>query len=366
MKKWKRKIVIDILMMLILIFGIGTIAYPFIGNTVMSYLDQRIIEQAQEKANREDQINMAASQKKMQEKNAQLALEGINAGGDPFSDKEEEKDFSKNPDYLTDHTVGVISIPKIDVSLPIFDRTSDFFLERGACLLEGTSYPIGGENTHSVISAHRGLSKAKFFTDLPELKKKDLFYVEIGGNTFAYKVRKVQVVKPEETEQLRIEDGKDLVTLLTCTPYMINSHRLLVTGERTELPAKAKQELDALKKKQKWLLFLVIALGVIALAGIVYLFWRRIKKQIIRNHRYTILIPDIPNGRYKLCYRKSNKPVLENKNPIILQPNAESTLTKHDLRGGKYVLKGEKQHYFLWIDQINQVDFSYKINNINN
>jgi sortase A len=358
-KKWKRKIVTDILMMLILIFGIGAIAYPFIGNTVMSYLDQRIIEQSQEKANREDQINIAASQKKMQEKNDQLALKGINAGGDPFSGKE-EKDFSKNPDYLTDHTVGVISIPKIDVSLPIFDRTSDFFLERGASLLEGTSYPIGGKNTHSVIAAHRGLSKAKFFTDLPELKRKDLFYIEIGGNTFAYKVRKVQVVKPEETEQLRIEEGKDLVTLLTCTPYMINSHRLLVTGERTELPAKSKQKLDALKKKQKWLLFLVIALGVIVLTVIGYLFWRRIKKQIIRNHRYTILIHDIPNGKYKLCYRRSNKPVLENKNPIILQPNAESTLTKQGLRGDNYVLKGEHQHYFLWIDKINQVDFSFK------
>ncbi|MDT2659328.1 class C sortase [Enterococcus hulanensis] len=360
MKKWQKKIIIDVVMMLILIFGIGAIAYPFVGNTVMSYLDQRIIEKAQEKANREDQANLAASQKKMLEKNAKLALEGINAGGDPFAGKEEETDFSKNPDYLSDHTLGTISIPKIDVRLPIFDRTSDFFLERGASLLEGTSYPIGGKNTHSVISAHRGLSKAKFFTDLPELKKKDLFYIEIGGNTFAYKIKKVQVIKPEETEQLRIEEGKDLVTLLTCTPYMINSHRLLVTGERTDVPAKAKQELDALKKKQKWLLFLVVILGLLMLAGILYLFWRRIKKQIISHHRYNILIRVRDTQDYKLYYKKSNKPVLEEKKPIILRSDADSMLVKYNIRGGKYVLKGENQQYFLWIDKIKQANFSYK------
>ena len=366
MKKWQRKIVIDVLMMLILIFGIGAIAYPFVGNTVMSYLDQRIIEDAQEKANREDQKNMAASQKKMLEENAKLALEGINAGGDPFSGKEDENDFSKNPDYLSDHTIGTISIPKIDVSLPIFDRTSDFFLERGSSLLEGTSYPIGGKNTHAVISAHRGLSKAKFFSDLPELKKKDLFYIEIGGNTFAYKVKKIQVVKPEETEQLRIEPDKDLVTLLTCTPYMVNSHRLLVTGERTKLPAKAKQELADLKQKQKWLLFLVIALGILALLGILYLFWRRIKKRIIAHHCYTISIFNAENNNYKLCYKKSNKPVLKGGKPVVLQPDAEALIEKVDVIGNKYLLIGKEQQYFLWIDKINQTNFSYKINNKRN
>lgn len=363
MKKWQRKIIIDVIMMLILIFGIGAITYPFVGNTVMSYLDQRIIEEAQDKANREDQINLASAQKKMQEKNAKLALEGINAGGDPFSGKEEEKDFSKNPDYLTDHTIGTISIPKIDVSLPIFDRTSDFFLERGSSLLEGTSYPIGGKNTHSVISAHRGLSKAKFFTDLPELKKKDLFYIEIGGNTFAYKVMNVQVVKPEETEQLRIEEGKDLVTLLTCTPYMVNSHRLLVTGERTKLPNQAKQELAGLKQKQKWLLLVVVIAGIIVLLAILYLFWRRIKRRIIAHHYYDVSIDNAKNDNYKLYYKKRNKLVLENKEPVILQSNSESMLIKPGLRGGKYVLKGENQQYLLWIDKINQADFSYKINN---
>lgn len=363
MKKWQKKILIDVLMMLILIVGIGAIAYPFIGNSVMSYLDQRIIEEAQEKANHKDQKNLAASQKKMLDQNAKLALEGINAGGDPFSGKEDEQDFSKNPDYLSDHTIGTISIPAIDVSLPIFDRTSEFFLERGASLLEGTSYPIGGKNTHSVISAHRGLSNAKFFTDLPELKRQDLFYIEIGGNTFAYKVTKTQVVKPEETEQLRIEPEKDLVTLLTCTPYMINSHRLLVTGERTKLPADAKQELAALKKKQKRLLYLVIAAGILVLLGILAIFWRRIRKRIITHHFYTISIPNAENDIYNLFYKKSNNLVCEGDIPIVLQLNSARNLNRADIKGGKYVLKGKKQQYLLWIDKINQANFSYKINN---
>lgn len=366
MKKWQRKIMIDVLMMLILIVGIGAISYPFIGNAVMSYLDQRIIEEAQEKANLEDQKNLTASQKKMADQNAKLALEGINAGGDPFSGKEDEKDFAKNPDYLSDHTIGTISIPKISVSLPIFDQTTEFFLERGASLLEGTSYPIGGKNTHSVISAHRGLSNAKFFTDLPELKTKDLFYIEIGGNTFAYKVVKIQVVKPEETEQLRIEANKDLVTLLTCTPYMINSHRLLVTGERTKLPADAKQKLAALKQKQRLLVFLVVAAGMIAVSVILYLFWRRIKNRIIAHHYYKISINNAMNDIYKLCYKKSNNPLYLAEQPIILHPNSDGVINGVNIKGGKYVLKGEKQQYLLWIDKINQTNFSYIIKNKSN
>lgn len=360
MKKWQKKIIVDIVMILILIFGIGAIAYPFVGNTVMSYLDQRIIESAQEKANQADQVNMAASQKKMQEKNAKLALEGINAGGDPFSSKEEEKDFSKNPDYLSDHTIGTISIPKIDVSLPIFDRTSEFFLERGASLLEGTSYPIGGNNTHSVISAHRGLSKAKFFTDLPKLKKKDLFYIEIGGNTFAYKVAQVQVVKPDETEQLRIEKGKDLVTLLTCTPYMVNSHRLLITGERTALPENTKQQLATLKKKQKRLLYLVIIVALLLLAGILYLFWRRIKRQIIAHQEYGILIPDADAACFELWHKKNERPVLSAGEKVILQTAEESELIYPVLRGGRYLLKSNNTAYLIWVDKTKQNYFSFK------
>lgn len=360
MKNIRGKIIIEICMMLILIFGVGAVAYPFVGNTVMSYLDQQIIDKAQAKANREDKQNIAAYQKKMQAENARLALEGINAGSDPFSETEEEVDFAKNPDYLEEHTIGSISIPQIDVRLPIFDRTSDFFLQRGASLLEGTSYPIGGASTHSVISAHRGLSNAKFFTDLPELVAGDLFYIEIGGNTFAYKVVKTQVVAPQDTDQLQIEPGKDLVTLLTCTPYMVNSHRLLVTGERTTLPKEAQQALTALKEKQRNLLYLVGACSAVVVGGIGYFFWRRIKQKIIRERRYNVIINDVKKGPYQLLHKKNNKPFLVNGQPVVLVPDSENSLMYQNLRGGKYILKGQQDQYRLWIEKINQKKFSYK------
>ncbi len=103
-------------------------------------------------------------------------------------------------------------------------------LEKGASLLEGTSYPIGGKSTHAVLSSHRGLSQAKLFTNLPQLKIKDHFYIEINGQYLAYQVDQIKTVEPTETEALQIQEDQDLVTLVTCTPYMINSHRLLVEG----------------------------------------------------------------------------------------------------------------------------------------
>ncbi|EOH97644.1 class C sortase [Enterococcus pallens] len=359
MKKWQRKIMIDGLMILILFFGLGTIAYPFLGNAFMAYRDQRIIEQAQEKANKADQTNIAAYQKKMQEENDKLALEGINAGADPFIESATEVDFSKEPDYLSRHTLGVISIPKINVSLPIFDRTTELFLAHGASLLEGTSYPIGGQNTHSVISAHRGLSNAKFFSDLPELQNKDQFYIEIGANVFAYEVINIQVIPPEETEHLRIEEGKDLVTLLTCTPYMVNSHRLLVKGERTELPAKAKAQLSALKDKQKWILSLWLLGLIVAIGFICWLFWRRIKRQIIIHRKYTLYIPQVKNHSLKLYNRKNSSSTDQ---PIsVVCPDHDNQLIYEGLYGGKYTLIGSNNEgYLLWIDKVGQHFFLIK------
>ena len=122
--------------------------------------------------------------------------------------------------------------PKINVNLPIFDQTTTKLLEKGACLLEGTSYPVGGVSTHAVLSSHRGLPQAKLFTDLPRLQIEDRFYIEINGQYLTYQIDQIQTVAPTKTETLQIQDNQDLVTLVTCTPYMINSHRLLVRGHR--------------------------------------------------------------------------------------------------------------------------------------
>lgn len=128
--------------------------------------------------------------------------------------------------------MGTVEIPKINIELPIYHTTDEAVLEQAAGHLEGSSLPIGGESTHAVISAHRGLPSASLFTDLDQLEEGDHFLIHVLDDTLAYEVDKITVVEPEETQDLAVEEGQDLVTLLTCTPYGVNSHRLLVRGHR--------------------------------------------------------------------------------------------------------------------------------------
>jgi sortase A len=140
-------------------------------------------------------------------------------------------------DYWTlldtpDRAMARIQIPKIGVDLPIYHGTSDAVLRKGAGHLRGTSLPVGGRSTHAVITAHRGLAEATMFTDLDKLERGDRFVVTTFGEVLAYRVVDTRVVEPEDTATLRQEPGRDLVTLVTCTPLGINTHRILVTGSR--------------------------------------------------------------------------------------------------------------------------------------
>lgn len=130
--------------------------------------------------------------------------------------------------------MGYVSIDKLNVELPIYYGTSQEILNSKVGLLEGTSYPIGGEGTHSVLSAHRGLPSSKLFTDLDKLEVGDTFVISILDRTLTYEVDQILIVKPKELESLNIDKKKDYVTLMTCTPYGINTHRLLVRGHRVE------------------------------------------------------------------------------------------------------------------------------------
>ena len=153
---------------------------------------------------------------------------------DAFGSKHHtNKTYKKILDINKDGVMGIIDIPKLKLSLPIYHGTSEEVLQKGAGHLEGTSIPIGGVSTHACISAHRGLPNKKMFTNLDEMKEDDIFLLSIMGEKLAYKVIDVQVVLPSDIRSLRIQKGKDLVTLITCTPYGVNTHRLYVTGERT-------------------------------------------------------------------------------------------------------------------------------------
>lgn len=186
--------------------------------------------------------------------------------------------------YAQQLTVGgvmaYVDIPKIGVYLPVQHGTDADTLERAVGHVVGTSLPVGGSSTHAVLSAHSGMASSKLFSDIDQLTEGDTFYIHVLGDTLAYKVDSIHTVLPTDTSQLQIEDGKDLVTLVTCTPFGINTHRLLVRGHRSpyipkQATAAAVEKPAASSWTQHYLTGLGIGLSVVAVAGGGYFLMRR-------------------------------------------------------------------------------------------
>ena len=163
--------------------------------------------------------------------------------------KENESDEYKSILNINENgMMGYLNIPKIDIKVPIYHGTSNEVLQKGVGHLEGSSFPVGGESTHSVLSAHSGLPSARLFTDLNQLKVGDMFYIYILDQVFAYKVDQVLVVEPADVDALDLQKGEDYVTLVTCTPYAVNTHRLLVRGTRVEYSPEVLESISVEKK----------------------------------------------------------------------------------------------------------------------
>lgn len=161
----------------------------------------------------------------------------VNSIVDAFGEKDDyvlTQPYDQVLDPNGEGLMGSIEIPKINAKLAIYHGLSKTVLEKGVGHVEGTSLPVGGKSTHAVLAAHRGLPSAKLFTDLDQMKKGDIFILHILGKNLAYKVDQIRTVLPEETGELDIVEGEDHVTLVTCTPYGVNTHRLLVRGIRTK------------------------------------------------------------------------------------------------------------------------------------
>lgn len=174
--------------------------------------------------------------------------------------------------------MGSIEIPKINVDLPIYHGTEDDILSVGVGHIQGTSLPVGGENTHCVLSGHRGLPGSSLFTRLDEMKEGDLFFLSVMGETLAYKVYDIQVVDPDNTEVLEITAGKDDVSLVTCTPYGLNTHRLVVTGERVPYEESEYNSIGSELPSLRELLFIAIPFVLLAVAGgLKFKDWRKKK-----------------------------------------------------------------------------------------
>ena len=225
-----------ILVVIVFLAGLSLLLYPFVANQWNSYRQSRLISNYESTVAEMEEAGEIDYEKEWQKANAYNAalLPSILPDSFAVADASEEEDdeYMSCLNLTGDGMMGIVEIPKIDVKIPIYHTTEDEVLQKAAGHLEGSSLPVGGESTHSVISAHRGLPSATLFTDLDQMEEGDHFLLHILDDTLCYEVDQILVVEPKQTESLAVEEGEDLVTLLTCTPYGVNTERLLVRGHR--------------------------------------------------------------------------------------------------------------------------------------
>lgn len=283
MKKKAGNLVIGI----IFLAGLSLLLYPFVANQWNNYRQKQLIsgyEQVVSEKEAAEGIDYDAERKKAEDYNEALlpcvlpdsfAL-AESSGVDPV--------YMNTLNIAGDEMMGSVEIPKINIKIPIYHTTEEDVLNKGAGHLEGSSLPVGGANTHAVISAHRGLPSASLFTDLDQMKVGDHFLLHVLDETLCYEVDKISVVKPEDTSALAVEDGQDLVILLTCTPYGVNTERLLVRGHRVPyVEEEVKEEKTVLSGSSlhtNYLLWVFVGLSVTALfVFVLYLKETKLKRR---------------------------------------------------------------------------------------
>lgn len=283
MKKKAGNLVIGI----IFLAGLSLLLYPFVANQWNNYRQKQLIsgyEQVVSDKEAAEGIDYDAERKKAEDYNEALlpcvlpdsfAL-AESSGVDPV--------YMNTLNIAGDEMMGSVEIPKINIKIPIYHTTEEDVLNKGAGHLEGSSLPVGGANTNAVISAHRGLPSASLFTDLDQMKVGDHFLLHVLDETLCYEVDKISVVKPEDTSALAVEDGQDLVTLLTCTPYGVNTERLLVRGHRVPyVEEEVKEEKTVLSGSSlhtNYLLWVFVGLSVTALfVFVLYLKETKLKRR---------------------------------------------------------------------------------------
>lgn len=345
----KKHIFIDIVMVLLFVIGVGAVIYPFVSDSVNDFLDQQIINYYQERANIENEEEMNRIHAEMEEQNKEIAEQAV-PGVDPYTETSLEENVESQPvSFYDEHTIGVVTIPKINVRLPIFDSTLPVFLEKGAGLLEGTSYPTGGEDTHAVITSHAGLTQAKLFTDLEKLAEDDQFFIEINGRTLAYEVNQTKVVLPTETDDVKVVVGEDFVTLLTCTPYMVNTHRLLVRGQRIPYVPQVAEHVDEVVKAQQNQMALLTGLIVAVTLFVLWLLYRIITNYLISQRTYPLTAQLLDSSAEPLAdislrvmNQRETKPALDAEGKaVVLTTDSTGEIKPAELTGGKYTLVNE-------------------------
>ena len=264
---------------LIILAGLLVLMYPVISTQWNNHVQEQVAKQY------EDQLSVAPPEQVNRAYEAAVEYNRTHTDGpilDPWlarisEDNAEYKEYER-------HLAGVsamsqLAIPSIDVRLPVFHGTSDNTLQKGLGHLYGSALPTGGEGFHSVITGHTGLTTATLFDDLVDVKEGDAIYISTFGKRLKYQVYKTEVVLPDETDSLRAEANRDLLTLVTCTPYGINTHRLLVHAERVPMDPDEAQVLDESTSTVQWWMWVLGAVSLVILVGLTWWLMRERKKQ---------------------------------------------------------------------------------------
>ena len=228
MKRWIRNNLITVLMVCGMMTGIFLLLYPSVANYWNSFHQSRAIASYSEAVARMDKKDYKAIMDSAREYNKNLAETGMRWTLTDAQRAEYEKQLAVEGSEV----IGFVSIPKFHIKCPIYHGTDEAVLQVAVGHLEASSLPVGGKSTHTLISGHRGLPSARLFTDIDKIKEGDTWTITVLNETLTYECDQIRIVLPDDLSDLTIEEGKDLCTLITCTPYGINTHRLLVRGHR--------------------------------------------------------------------------------------------------------------------------------------
>lgn len=290
-----KRIITNILFGLIFLIGFGILIYPTVSNLWNNYRQSKLITSYEQVVKEMEAEDFYEEWVKAESFNVKLQKNNIYV--DAFGAEETDMKDTEYWQVLNvgnDGVMGYLSIPKINVKLTIYHGTEEAALQTGVGHLNGSKLPIGGESTHSVLAAHRGLPSAKLFTDIDQLKRGDMFYIYVLDQVFAYQVDQIRdMVDKDDSAALEsalsIEEGKDYVTLFTCTPYGVNSHRLLVRG--TRVPYEGEEQVEAvvpesmlksLQEKSLFKLMVGLSCGLVVLwiiKFVIRLCYRRRRKK---------------------------------------------------------------------------------------
>lgn len=284
MKSKKKRRIFDVIRILVLLIAVSVLLYPSVSNYLYELRSANVTKDYDSLASQlsqeeKDEMFLAAV-----EYNKMLAGEEIEAG-DPFSTEKKEPDelYESLLRINASGMMGYIKIPKINLELPIYHGTEESVLQVGVGHFEGTSLPVGGEGTHCVLTGHRGLPSKELFTNIDKLELGDIFYIKVFGETLAYQVDDIKTVLPDETDSLVPVEGEDYVTLVTCTPYGVNTHRLLVRGHRVDYSSAVLTVPDVEIEPELpfEVKMLILAVSIIVLAFIIY----RIVRAVIKKKK---------------------------------------------------------------------------------